>query len=327
MLETLTDLEPMTTKISSGPGHASSFQPLLPLRLERGDSIAIFAPAGPVLKEEEFTTGLNLLREAGLEVKFSREIMRRDGYLAGSDRERAEEFHYWWADPDIKALLAVRGGYGALRLLPLLDMNLIRRQPKILIGFSDISVLHAGIYKETGLVTFHGPMLTTLAKNDQPSRESFFESLAGRHPTKVKPAELEIIKAGRAKGRLLGGNLASLVHLVATPYELPWQGSILFLEDVCEAGYRIDRMLTHLQVAGRLEGLAGLILGSFEGCGVPELIWNRVLELTAGASYPIWANFPAGHGRQNLTLPLGQEVEMDSQTGTLLFLGPVTTIP
>jgi muramoyltetrapeptide carboxypeptidase len=302
-------------------------EPLLPLRLERGDTIAIVAPAGPILKEEEFIAGVKLLREAGFEVKFSREIMRKDGYLAGSDHERAEELHQLWADPEVKALLAARGGYGSLRMLPLLDMKLIRRHPKLFIGFSDITVLHAGIHKETGLVTFHGPMLTTLAKNDRASLAIFFETLTGRHAGSCKPAGIEILKEGRACGRMVGGNLASLVHLVGTPYELDWQGTVLFLEDVCEAPYRLDRMLTHLQVAGRLHGLAGLILGSFEGCGSPEVIWKRALELVADEPYPVWANFPAGHGQQNLILPLGQEVEMDSQAGRLGFLGPLTAIP
>jgi muramoyltetrapeptide carboxypeptidase len=302
-------------------------EPLLPPRLEKGDTIAIVAPAGPILKEEEFITGVKLLRESGFEVKFSREIMRKNDYLAGSDHERAEELHQLWADPEVKALLAVRGGYGSLRLLPLLDMKLIRRHPKIFVGFSDITVLHSGIHKETGLITFHGPMLTTLAKNDRASLVAFFETLAGRHSESFKTIGLEILKGGNARGILVGGNLASLVHLVGTPYELAWQGKVLFLEDVCEAPYRLDRMLTHLQVAGRLRGLAGLILGSFEGCGDPELIWNRVLELVAGEPYPVWGNFPAGHGRQNLILPLGQEVEMNSQTSRLHFLGPMTAIP
>lgn len=299
---------------------------LLPLRLEKGDAIAVLAPAGPVLKEEEFSAGVKLLREAGLEVKFSREILRKAGYLAGSDRDRAEEFHHWWAAPDIKALLAVRGGFGSLRLLCLLNMELIRKQPKILVGFSDISALHAGIFKKTGLITFHGPMLTTLAGNDRESKEIFFETLAGRYPGHLKPACLEILRNGLGRGRLLGGNLASLLHLLGTPFELSWRGAVLFLEDVGEAPYRLDRMLTHLRLAGRLDSLAGLILGTFEGCGDPELVWSRVLELTAGSDFPVWANFPAGHGRRNLMLPLGQEVEMDSQAGILRFLGPVTAV-
>jgi muramoyltetrapeptide carboxypeptidase len=297
---------------------------LLPPRLQRGDTIAIVAPAGPVLKEEEFIAGVKILREAGFEIKFSREIMRKDGYLAGSDHDRAEELQRLWVDPEVKALLAVRGGYGSLRMIPLLDMELIRRHPKIFIGFSDITILHSLIHKETGLITFHGPMLTSLAKIDRESLAAFFDMLTGRSPESMKPAGLEILRGGIARGKLVGGNLASLVHLVGTPYELAWQGNILFLEDVCEAHYRLDRMLTHLHLAGRLRDLAGLILGSFEGCGDAGVIWNRALELVGEAAFPVWANFPAGHGRQNVILPLGHEVEMDSQTGRLRLPGPPT---
>jgi muramoyltetrapeptide carboxypeptidase len=294
--------------------------PVLAPRLEKGDTIAVTAPAGPVLNEGDFTAGVRLLREAGFEVRFSREIMRRRGYLAGTDAERAEELHDLWAAPEVKALIAARGGYGCLRLLPLVEMDLIRRRPKIFVGFSDISVLHAAIGVATGLVTFHGPMLTTLAKSDRTSLDAFFEMLAGRHPDTLRPAGLEILKPGRACGRLLGGNLASLVHLVGTPWEQSWQGAVLFLEDVCEARYRIDRMLTHLHTAGRFAGLAGLILGSFEGCGDPEPIWQRVLGLFADEPFPVWANFPVGHSRDNHILPLGLEVVMDSTKGVLQLL-------
>lgn len=291
--------------------------PLLASRLEKGDTIAVVAPAGPVLKEADFTAGVRLLREAGFEVRFSREIMRREGYLAGSDQERVKELHELWADPEVKALIAARGGYGCLRLLPLLELDLIRRHPKIFVGFSDISVLHAAIGGETGLVTFHGPMLTTLAKSDRPSLDAFFEMLTGRHPETIKPAGLEVLKSGNTCGRLVGGNLASLVHLVGTPWEQPWAGAVLFLEDVCEAPYRIDRMLTHLHAAGRFAGLAGLILGTFEGCGDPEPIWQRLTELFADESFPVWANFPAGHSLNNHILPLGLPVMMDSAKGVL----------
>jgi len=298
---------------------------IVPPRLERGDTIGLVAPAGPILKEEEFAAGVRLLQEMGFKVKFNRNITRRDNYLAGTDQERAAEFHDLWRDPEVKAVLAARGGYGSLRMLPHLDMELIRKHPKIFVGFSDITVLLSAILKNTGLITFHGPMLSTIAKCDPPYREAFFETLTGRQPESFKPKALEVLKAGNAKGRLLGGNLTNLAHLVATPYELDWQSAVLFLEDVGEDTYRIDRMLTHLYEADRLQRIAGLILGHFTECGDQEKIWTRAIALLAGTAIPIWANFPCGHGPQNYILPLGIEAEMDSSAGRLRFGNACTT--
>lgn len=306
---------------------------ILPPPLKKGDTIGLIAPAGPLQNENKFIAGVKLLRESGFEVKFSPglEFSTGSGYLAGTDLERADEFHKFWADPEVKALVAVRGGYGSLRIADALDMNLIRRQPKILVGFSDISVLLTTIFKKTGLVTFHGPVLTSLIKNDRESIQLFFETLTGRFPPIIRTKGIEILKAGRAKGRLIGGNLTSLVHLLATPHELSWDNTILFIEDVGEASYRIDRMLTHLYRAKRLDNLAGLLLGSFrmdvEQNSADEndydAIWNRVLELFSEKNIPIWGKFPVGHGLQNYTLPLGIEAEMDSSSGSLAISSPL----
>lgn len=305
-----------------------------PPPLKKGDTIGLIAPAGPLQNKDGFVAGVKLLREAGFEVKFSPglELSTGGGYLAGTDRERVDEFHKFWADPEVKALVAVRGGYGSLRIAEALDMNLIRRQPKILVGFSDISVLLTTIFKKTGLVTFHGPVLTSLIKNDRESIQLFFETITGRFPSKIKTKGIEILKAGQAKGRLVGGNLTSLVHLLASPHELSWDNAILFIEDVGEAPYRIDRMLTHLYQAKRLDNLAGLLLGSFrmdmEQNNSDEngydAIWNRVLELFSEKNIPVWGKFPVGHGLQNYTLPLGIEAEMDSSSGSLMINSPAT---
>jgi len=305
-----------------------------PPPLKKGDTIGLIAPAGPLQNKDGFVAGVKLLREAGFEVKFSPglELSTGGGYLAGTDRERVDEFHKFWADPEVKALLAVRGGYGSLRIAEALDMNLIRRQPKILVGFSDISVLLTTIFKKTGLVTFHGPVLTSLVKNDRESIQLFFETITGRFPSKIKAKGIEILKTGRAKGRLVGGNLTSLVHLLASPHELSWDNTILFIEDVGEAPYRIDRMLTHLYQAKRLDNLGGLLLGSFrmdmEQNNSDEngydAIWNRVLELFLKKNIPVWGKFPVGHGLQNYTLPLGIEAEMDSSSGSLMINSPAT---
>jgi muramoyltetrapeptide carboxypeptidase len=160
-------------------------------------------------------------------------------------------------------------------------------------------------------------MVTTLPRIDKDSQEAFVNLLAGRVPEPIKPKGLEILRPGTAKGKLAGGNLTNLVHLIGTPYEAELTGTVLLLEEVGEAPYRIDRLLTHLKTAGRLALPAGIILGDFIDCEAAELTWNRVLELVADTTIPVWANFPAGHGKRNQILPLGAEVEMDSSRGSL----------
>ena len=292
----------------------------LPPSLKKGDTIGLTAPAGPILKEDDFAAGIKILREMGFEVKHQQDIMRRTDYLAGSDQARITELHDLWRDPEVKAVMAVRGGYGCLRLAPYLDLELLRQHPKMVIGFSDLTVLLNIIVRETDTMALHGPMLATLPHSNHDSRLSFFNMITGRTPEAIKADNLEIISPNNGKGRLVGGNLTNLSHLVGTPYEPQWSKSIVLLEDVAEAPYRIDRMLTHLWEAGCLQEINGLILGSFEQCGDVEIIWQRALDLFKEKNIPIWANFPAGHGSANLTLPLGGEVMMDSNSGQLKLL-------
>lgn len=296
--------------------------PINPPRLNRGDTIGIFAPAGPVRDQDAFAAGHRLLVDMGFKVRYGNDILRATGYLAGDDRRRAEELQELWGDPEVKALLAARGGYGCIRLLPELDLDLLGKTPKIIAGFSDISVLLNAISGRTGLITFHGPNLSSLARVDAPSVESFFATLTHRETLPLQPDGLEILRSGQARGKLMGGNLASLAHLLGTPRETSWNGCLLFLEDIGEAPYRLDRMLTQLHQAGRLQNIAGLILGSFTECGNTELIWQRLLELITTQNIPLWANFPCGHGASNHILPIGLEAEMDSAAGVLRFIGP-----
>ena len=300
---------------------------ILPPRLKRGDTIGIIAPAGPIRDQEQFAAGIRLIREMGFEVKFDRDIYRREGYLAGSDALRADEFNTLWADQEVKALFAARGGYGSLRIAADIDMQLIRSHPKILVGFSDITVLLCAIGKQTGLVTFHGPTVSTLATNNHDSATNLFETITGsRPPEPIRPDRLEILSPGDASGRLTGGNLTNLCHLLGTPFEPDWRKTILFLEDIGEASYRIDRMLTHLAAAGKLTEITGLLLGDFTDCGDTEFVWQRALELTGG-KIPIWGNFPVGHDKQNRTLPVGVAAKMDSGSGRLQFSALCTTDP
>ncbi len=297
--------------------------PLIPAGLKPGDTIGLVAPAGPITDRTAFAEGVRILEEAGYRIKTPADLFRKVDYLAGSDRQRADQFSEIWCDPEVRAVLTVRGGYGCLRLLPLLDLAQLAILPKILVGFSDLTVLLNELGRDLNLVTWHGPMLNTLVRCDQESLASFLAMLAGKSPAEIHPAELRIIRPGHSQGRLIGGNLACLSHLVGTPHEPDWRGTILFLEDTGEPLYRVDRMLTHLERAGCLRQLAGLILGTFtNGKGEEEawteLVWDRVREV-AGQDYPIWGNFPVGHGCRNLSLPVGAAAKMDSNSGSLSF--------
>jgi muramoyltetrapeptide carboxypeptidase len=290
---------------------------LLPAPLKKGDIIGLVHPAGPVQEEERFSAGIRLIREMGFEVKFQRQIhSSTPEYLAASDAERAREFNELWADPAVKALLAVRGGYGSLRMLDKVDMDVIRQK--------------------TGLITFHGPSLTTLTRSDRMSVTLFFQALTGRLESTLPFDRLEVLAKGRARGIILGGNLTTLVHLIGTPYEIDLDGSILVIEDVGEAPYRIDRMLTQLKLADRLDGIHGLILGTFvskffsrDDSFDYEAVWYRALELVEELGIPVWADVPCGHGVRNYTLPIGVEAEMNGEAGLLRLCSPIcaTTNP
>jgi muramoyltetrapeptide carboxypeptidase len=301
-------------------------QAIFPPSIDIGDTIGLVAPSGSIINQDNLDNGIQILENAGFKLKFYRDLRNIDGYLAGSDNERAEEFNSIWSNPEVKAVIAARGGYGSLRMLDGIDLEQIQQNPKIFIGFSDLTVLLTTILKKTGMVTFHGPVVTTLASIDDQSRKSFFNTLSGNLPSSIKPDRLTIVQSGRAQGILLGGNLTTLTHMLATPYEFPWQGAILFFEDIGESSYRLDRLLTHLAKAGKLENISGIILGTFtetdrtESGDLANSICERVLELLDGKNIPVWADFPVGHGCRNLTMPLGIKVEMDPATGTLNLL-------
>ncbi len=312
-------------KTNKTTAQKNMYQAIYPPPIKKGDTIGLVAPAGSLISKDNFKSGVKILENKGFKVKFNRKLLNTKGYLAGSDQDRANEFNRLWADPEVKALVGARGGYGCLRMIDLVDMKQIRKTPKILIGFSDLTILLNAINKKTKLVTFHGPVVTTLSSIDEKSKTSFFKVLSGKTPNTIKPSNIKILKNGKAKGVLLGGNLTTLVHMIGTPYEIPWNDTILFIEDVGESPYRLDRMLTHLDKAKRLQKLKGLILGTFtddekkERSVIRKTVYDRISELLADKNIPIWANFPTGHSRRNLTLPIGVLVRMDSDTGRLFL--------
>lgn len=301
-------------------------RPVLPPRLRKGDTIGLWCPAGPVRDSERLQGGIKLIEDLGFVVKLRGPHRPGDGYLADSDERRAEHLHGLWSDEEVKALLAIRGGYGCLRMIGLLDWELFRRQPKWLVGFSDVTVLLNALVNQVGLVAVHGPMATTLTRSGEQGMASLFALLTGGFEERVKVKGLEVLRGGTGRGRLAGGNLTTLVHLLATPWENRWDDCILVLEDTGEPLYRLDRMLTQLALAGRLDRLAGLVLGDFDTGGdglanlrLQEAVWSRVLEM-APPGYPIWARFPLGHQDRNLSLPFGMEAVMESASGSLHLL-------
>jgi len=300
---------------------------VFPPPLAPGDLIGVAAPAGYLQEPERYVEGCAIIRDMGFEIYEPGKQWPGYGYLADSDENRVRELHRLWDTPDIKAVFALRGGYGCLRLLQHLDIDLFKKNRKLFVGFSDITVLHSHLYERTGSISLHGPGLATLASSDQKSRERLYHCLRG-HWHRTLKEDIEIVRgAAPATGPLLGGNLSSLVTMLGTPWFPDLSGSILLLEDVNEVFYRIDRLLTQLQLSGTLDRVHGIILGQFcdnqtdptEQLRINEFVWHRTLELTRSSPVAVWGNFPVGHCRRNLALPLGAICTMDSQDGCLHF--------
>ncbi len=303
--------------------------PILPPRLYPGDSIGVIYPAGPMQDQASLENGLKILRNMNLRVRHYHPDNSGPDYLAANDEQRVQNFYHLWNDDEVKALIAARGGYGCLRIIGMMDPDLFRSKPKWLIGFSDLTVLLNSISAATGLVTLHGPMVTTLASADQLSLQRFKEVLTHQFQPLPPTRDLEILRSGAGgQGRLAGGNLTTLTHMMGTPWQPDLTDRILFLEDTGEPLYKLDRMLTHLACCGALDKLAGLILGVFDPGHYDRLeilrrneqVWKRTLELTQKTSYPIWGGLPIGHQQANVALPVGMETGMDSSTGILSFL-------
>jgi len=302
---------------------------LIPPAIAPGDTIGIIAPSGQIQDRHRFDAGVRILRDLGFTVSFPSTLWPGAGYFADSDTNRAEEFNRTWADPKIKALMAARGGFGCLRILDQIDLTQIRMNPKLFIGFSDITVFHTYFQQETGLVSLHAPVLTSLSSSSKNTVERFFHSLTGNWSKAISCNQIEILQGGPpCKGILTGGNLSSIISLLGTPFQPRWQGKIVFLEDTAEPFYRIDRMLSQLFYAGMLKDIKGLILGDFSfgkeddhltDLRHHEAIWQRALELTAKTDTRVWGGFPVGHSQENLCLPVGVPTLMDSNMTTLQF--------
>ncbi|MBE3519402.1 MAG: LD-carboxypeptidase [Firmicutes bacterium] len=296
--------------------------------LRPGDLIAVVAPSGAVHKEA-LERGIQVFKEWGFRVKLGDAVFASLGYLAGEDRVRALDFTRAWTDPEVSALVAARGGYGAMRMLPYLDFSVLKRHRKILVGFSDITALHLAFWREMRLVTLHGPMAEMGPEGPGEYNGRILRAaLTGQWPPgKLElPAErpLRVLEHGRARGELVGGNLSLIAATIGTRWEIDTRGKILFIEDVGEKPYRVDRMLCQLKLAGKLRDAAGFLIGDFTDCepdeGQPSLSLSEVLaHYFSGTGKPCLLDVPAGHGKYRAVLPLGVEVEITTQPPEVRF--------
>ena len=297
--------------------------PVKPPRLMPGDTIGIVAPASP-FSQARFNKGVAVLESMGFRVSFDDDIFIEQGYLAGTDTQRADFINRLFADQKIKAIVCARGGFGAMRVLALLNYEVIKKHPKIFVGYSDISALLSVLDTKCGLVAFHGPMVTTLADAGRETKEALLAALASDVKLELAPANGRVIKPGRASGPIAGGNLTTLCHLVGTPFAPSYNNKIVFFEDKGEAAYRIDRMLSQMKLAGCFEGLAGLVLGSFEDCGEFDEVCRITAEMFKDAGIPVLAGFDIGHGKTNITIPLGIDATLDADQQRLVYHEPAT---
>jgi muramoyltetrapeptide carboxypeptidase len=296
-------------------------EPALPRALKPGDTLGIAAPASP-FDRQSFDAGVRILESMGFNLFIPEEIFDKNGYLVGSDHHRADLLTRLFSDPDIDGIICARGGYGAMRILPLLDAEAISGYPKVFVGFSDITVLLGFLVEHCGMVAFHGPTVTTIGNGDPATRDGFMSALTNPAPLSFTASQNHVIAAGRATGRFLCGNLTLFCHLTGTPFQPDFSGGILLIEDRGEAPYRIDRMLTQMLLAGCFDGLAGLALGAFTDCGSAEAVHRIIADRLGGLNIPILAGFDVGHEAVNMTLPVGVPVQLDTHSGTLTFAGP-----
>jgi muramoyltetrapeptide carboxypeptidase len=274
---------------------------------------------------------LAMLEGWGFRVRFDDRIFDSLRYLAGHDEARAEELMRSFEDPSIQAIIALRGGFGCARVVRLLDERRLRHNCKLFMGFSDLTTLHVYFRRRFGWVTVHGPMATTMSREIlSPEAERHLLSLCTdpEYLPTLSFAQLESWVPGSAEGRLVGGCLSILTSSLGTNYEFKSEGKILFLEDLGEAPYRLDRMITQFRLAGKLDEVAGILLGRFTGCEPEEggYTCSDVLhDLVATAGVPVLANFPGGHGIENWALPLGIRVRMDADHKSVQFLESAVT--
>ncbi len=301
-------------------------------KLKYGDTIGLIGPSGTVREAGAVDQAIAYMQEMGFKVKVGESAHAKYGYLSGTDEVRARDINAMFADKEVDAIVCTRGGYGTMRLLDLLDYDAIRANPKIFVGFSDITALHIAFQEKCGLVTFHGPMAARWMHEfpDGFTKKALFDALMNAKPL----GELHnapgyharaTVNPGRAEGMLVGGNLSLIAGTIGTPYELDVKGKILFIEEIGERTYCVDRMLTQLRLAGKFDDCAGVVFGDFNDCPVeyPEFgltLEEVIRDIAAPCGKPMFTGLQAGHVSPKLTLPLGTRCRMDADNCTLEVL-------
>ncbi len=338
------------TSMAAEPPH-SPLPPIFPKALAPGDTVMIVAPA-KYLDKGRVAMAKQRLEEMGFKVKIPAGLFRKKGFLGGTDEERAAELMAAFADPEVNAIFPGTGGYGTTRIVDKLDYDVIRRNPKILVGFSDITGLHIAINQKTGLVTFHSPNPEWglgVEKNLSPFAAKWFwrAILAKEYGSetgyliRTRPSDppqpgddklfdkvprTHTMHGGKSQGRLIGGNLSVMHALMGTEFEIQTDGKLLFIEDVGEAPYRVDRMLQTMRLAGKFNHVAGIILGQFTARS-EEAAWDSdssvdevLRDFFGNLKVPVVTHFPIGHVRYNTTLPVGAMAELDADAQTVRIL-------
>lgn len=306
-------------------------QPVKPSALNRGDLIGLITPASPVADSSKIERAVRYLEGLGYHLLVAPNVGRSRGYLAGSDEERAADLHSMFADPKVKAIMCLRGGYGTPRLLSFLNYRLIGKNPKIFVGYSDITALQLAFWKKCGLITFHGPMPAVDMANgmDPFTEEMFWRLLTSKKKAGALPLDGSLVGTlhpGKGSGRLLGGNLSLIVSILGTPYQPDFRGCLLFVEEIEEEPYRVDRMMVQLGNAAIGGRSGGIILGQFTDC-VPKDPTKPTLSIDEilSENVRIWrrpclSNLPFGHIPKMATLPVGLRARMDAGGKIVEFL-------
>lgn len=309
-----------------------------PQKLNKGDTIGLITPASAVSREA-FEKSIENLENLGFKVKYSENMRVKKGFLAGTDNQRLTDLHAMFENPEVAGVVCARGGYGSGRLLPNINYDLIKSNPKVLVGYSDITALLFAIHAKTGLVCFHGPV--GASEYSDFTTDQFEKTLIRgknksvierpKHWDEIEEPTFDLLKinTGAATGALLGGNLSLIVSMMGTPFDLDFDDKIVFIEDVGESPYRVDRMLTHLLNSGKLHKAKGLALGVFAGCETKpddpdfsqSLSLREVLEdRLANLNIPVLYGLPIGHIDDNSTLPFGIKAELDVEKARLTIL-------